>query len=236
MDNVSRYESLSWVWVNMDTRTKIGCELGAFFPELATSGRCDVAILSADEGCASLHASRNFLEADLGISYENEIRPIIRQFKNKNGLISLVAFKSRNPVGILRGAIFVPGLHKNGVGSLNSLNDLLCEKYYYRSTYAAVEYACTQWRAEKVALSHFCSEGGFDAKIAKSYAYAVANACVEMIVYCPEIFVFCGCCIRRGDLRVIEGYDWWADLPDHVPFNISIENQGEIACIHLDMM
>jgi hypothetical protein len=233
---MSGYEFLSAVYANHDTRTEIGCDLGVFFRELSDSGKCDVAILSTEEGFSPLGASREFLEVDLGVSYEGEIAPLVRWLQYEKHRVGLLAVKSKNPEGALRGAVFVPGSGAHGVGPLYSSVPVPDEKFYYRATYAAVHYVCTQWGAMKVALSHFCSGGQFNSEMAKAHVYAAANFCDQMILPVPESFVFCGCCIRRDHLKEIEGYDWVSDFPEHIPFSVSVEKHGEFDLIYFDMV
>ena len=59
------------------------------FKSQAEHGEVDGIIISTEEGFSPLGASRNFLERDLGISYDNEIRPQARWNKSKNEAVSL---------------------------------------------------------------------------------------------------------------------------------------------------
>ena len=76
---------------NHGHRTAIGYDFHAFFKELAERGEADACIVSTEEGFSPLGASRDFFSRDLGISYEDEIKPLANWNRFENERITLVA-------------------------------------------------------------------------------------------------------------------------------------------------
>jgi hypothetical protein len=74
-------------------RTIVGYDLDNFFAELVKNDDVDVAIVSTEGGFSLLGASRDFFEAELGISYDREIRPIAHWNHVINEQVKLITFK-----------------------------------------------------------------------------------------------------------------------------------------------
>jgi len=173
------------------------------FKGLAQGYEADAVIVSTEEGFSPLGASSTFLEEDLGISYENEIRKRARWNRDSNHGISLIGYASQNDEGLLRGAVLAPGENCKSYAryaSTSLYSPRPNRDYYYNVTYESIAYLCRTLRAKKIAISHLSASGAFHPDIATCQVVALAHFCSEFPEYAPLSFTFCGCCIQDKHL------------------------------------
>lgn len=184
--------------------TIIQYDFTAIFQDLAKRGEADAVIVSTEEGFSPLGASREFFERDLGISYDDEIRPLARWNQSENDVVSMVALKSKNTQGQLRGVLLAPGENCLSYAPFASTSRAYRPKphrdYYYNVSYEAIAFLCKEWGARKIAIAHLSASGQFHEDIATCHVEALSHFCNEHPDLAPESFTFCGCCIEVNQL------------------------------------
>jgi hypothetical protein len=220
---------------NHGHRTSLGYDFSALFGELAEEGKADAAIVSTEEGFSPLGASRTLFEHDLGISYENEIKPLANWNRFDNGRITLVALASRRPGGLLRGVILAPSetslCYERLPASVRCHRP--CRDFYFNVTYEALAVACGQWGARKIAISHLSACGRYHEDIATCHAEALAHYCDANPESAPDSFVFCGCCITPDHLQGVRRLNAEGQHTTHHPIQVTTETKGSAALFHL---
>ena len=160
-------------------RTSIGHDSRASFKELAGRGEADACIVSTEEGFSPLGASRDFFQRDLGIPYEDEIKPLANWNRFDNERVTLVPLDSRRPGSLLRGIILAPCetslCYERLPASVRCHRP--CRDFYYNVTYEALAITCGQWGARKIAMSHLSGGGRCHEDIATCHAEALAHYC-----------------------------------------------------------
>ncbi len=220
---------------NHGHRTALGYDFHAFFKELAERGEADVAIVSTEEGFSPLGASRDFFEHDLGISYEGEIKPLANWNCSDNERITLIALASRRPGGLLRGIVLAPGNNTRSYEPFaRSYDPRPNRDFYYNVTYEALSFACGQWGARKIAISHLSGSGRYHQDIATCHAEALAHYCDAQPDSAPDSFVFCGCCISLEHLQGIRYLNSEGQQTKHCPIQVTTEIKDNATLIHLD--
>jgi hypothetical protein len=184
--------------------TSIRYDFGAMFRDLAERDEVDAVIVSTEEGFSPLGSSRGFFERDLGIPYDAEIRPLARWNQDENEKVSIVALKSRNAQGLLRGVLLAPGENCLSYAPFASTSHAYSPNphrdYYYNVSYEAIAFLCQEWGARKIAISHLSASGRFHEDIATCHVEALMHFCNEHPDLAPESFTFCGCCIEPNQL------------------------------------
>lgn len=215
-------------------RTVIGHDFSAMFEDLAVRGEADVAIVSTEEGFSPLGGSRNFFEKDLQISYDDEIRHLARWNQDRNEHVTLIALPSRNPQGILKGIILAPGENCRSYLSFASPYGRKPHRdYYYNVSYEAISYACLEWGARKIAISHLSSSGRFHEDMATCHAEALAHYSDASPGQEPTTFTFCCCCMNEEHLKGINCLNEFINN-SHRPINVALEPKGLAILLHLD--
>lgn len=216
-------------------RTDLIYDFHAFFKELAQRGEADVAIVSTEEGFSPLGASRDFFEHDLGISYENEIKPLANWSRFDNQRVTLVALASRRPGSLLRGIILVPGSNTRSYQPFaRSYDPRPNRDFYYNASYEAIAFACREWGARKLAISHLSSCGQYHGDIATCHAEALAHFCDGEPDHAPDSFAFCGCCISLDHLQEIKRLNPEGGTTVHRPITVTQEVSGIATLLHLN--
>lgn len=220
---------------NTGHRTLVGYDFHASFKELADRGEADTCIVSTEEGFSPLGASRDFFSRDLGISYEDEIKPLANWNRFENERITLVALASRRPGSLLRGLILAPAETSRCYEQLppSVRCHLPCRDFYYNVTYEALAVACGQWGARRIAISHLSGCGRYHEDIATCHAKALAHYCGANPESAPDSFVFCGCCITLEHLHGIRGLNAEGQSSKHRPIQITTEAKAGAALLHL---
>lgn len=229
-------ELLATLQSNPGHRTTLGYDFPTLFDELAERGEADIAIVSTEEGFSPLGASRDFFERDLGISYEGEIKPLANWNRFENERTTLVALASRRTGSLLRGVILAPGEMSRCYEQLPSSMRCHrpCRDFYYNVTYEALAFACGQWNARRIAISHLSVSGHYHEDIATCHAEALAHYCDGHPESAPDSFVFCGCCITPGHLQGIRRLNRESQKSEHRSIQVTTESKGDATLIHLD--
>jgi hypothetical protein len=140
----------------------VGFDFSAMFQDLVRRGEADVAIVSTEEGFSPLGGSRNFFERELGISYDEEIRPLADWNRNVNEKVTLIAFPSRVSTSSLKGLILVPGENCKSYFAYSSPYGRKPHRdYYYNTMFESISQACRVWGGKMIAISHLSSCGKF---------------------------------------------------------------------------
>ncbi len=215
-------------------RTVLGYDFHALFGDLAQRDEADVAIVSTEEGFSPLGGSRDFFERDLNISYDGEIKPLANWNRFENERVTLVALASRREGSLFRGVILAPSETARCYEQLATpFHGLPHRSFYYNVTYEAIAYACREWGARKLAISHLSGCGSFHEDIATCHAEALAHFCDAEPESAPDSFVFCGCCINEDHLKGIRRLNAEGKLTSHHPISVTMESKGEARLIHL---
>ncbi len=181
--------------------TEIKFDFRSMFQDLAERGEADAVITSTEEGFSPLGLSREFFERDLGISYDEEIRPLARWNQDKNEAVSLVALKSKNSHGVLHGVLLAPGENCRSYTPFSSPYGRKPHRdYYYNVSFEAIAFLCKEWGARKIAISHLSASGRFHEDMATCHVEALIHFCNEHPDFAPKSFTFCGCCIEPKQL------------------------------------
>lgn len=174
-----------------------------------------------------------FLSSDLGIMTE-EIKRLANWNQLDNARVTLVALKSRRSDSRLRGIILAPGETARCYGQFAvPLYGRPFRDFYYNVTYEAIAFACREWGARKLGISHLSACGHFNEDIATCQAEALAHFCDENPDTCPEAFVFCGCCINAEHLNGIQRLNAEGANGSHRTISVSLEDDNLARLIHL---
>ncbi len=232
---MSHTTSFSMLKSKQGHKTTIGYDFQSSFQELAERGEADVAIVSTEEGFSPLGASRNFFENDLGISYENEIKPLANWNLSENEQITLIALASRRPGSLLRGIILAPGNNTRSYSPfVRSYYSRPHRDFYYSVTYEAIAYACQQWGSRKLAISHLSGSGRFHEDIATCQAEALCHFCDNDQKAAPKSLLFCGCCISEMHMHGIRRLNTESEFTLHRSIRVKAETKGQAILLHLD--
>jgi hypothetical protein len=215
-------------------RTAIGYDFDAFFQKLAERDECDACIVSTEEGFSPLGASRDFFERDLGISYEKEIKPLANWNRSDNERVTLVALPSRRPGSLLRGILLAPGSNTRSYEPFaHSYDPLPNRDFYYNVSYEAIAFACREWGARKLAISHLSSSGQYHEDIATCHMEALGHFCDGEPEHAPESFMFCCCCITPDHLRGIRRLNAGGTCTSQRPITVERCVDGPVTLLHL---
>jgi hypothetical protein len=186
--------------------TQIKFDFAAMFETLASRGEADLAIVSTEQGFSPLGASSDFFERDLKISYTAEISSLADWNRSENEQVSLVAFRTKNTQGFLRGLILAPGENCQSYepyrrrSKHNRYAAFPDRSFYYNISYEAIAFACKELGARRIAISHLSGSGAYHQDMATCHAEALIHFCKEYPEIAPETFSFCGCCISPEHL------------------------------------
>lgn len=210
------------------------------FRDLTERGEADAVIVSTEEGFSPLGASREFFECDLGISYDDEIRPLARWNQSENDVVSMVALKSKNTQGRLRGVLLAPGENCRSYAPFASTTRAYRptphRDYYYNVSYEAIAFLCQEWAARKIAISHLSASGQFHEHIATCHVEALIHFCNEHPDLAPESFTFCGCCIEVNQLTGAKQLAEEKSSALHRPIRTWQTNKGSAEIINIDWL
>ena len=214
--------------------TTIGYDFHHFFKELANSGEADACIVSTEDGFSPLGISREFFAADLGIPV-SEIKRLADWNRSTNSQVTLIALRSRNDKGLLKGIILTPG--SNTRSYLQFPTSVRCHTpyrdYYYNISYEAISFACNNWGARKIAISHLSESGGYHEDIATCHAEALGHFCDANPDSAPDLFSFCGCCITTEHFNGIRRLNAEGTLTSHRQIQVITEAIEGALLIHL---
>ena len=140
----------------------------------------DAYIVSAEDGFSPLGSNREFLANDLNVP-EREIRRFANWCGWENPNVSLVAVRSQNPNGVLKGIILAPtGSSKCYARFGETLyNRKPSRNFFYNVSYEAFAYAARTWGARKIAISHLSACNRFHPDIATCAAEAYGHLSIE---------------------------------------------------------
>jgi hypothetical protein len=209
---------------------------------LAERGEADFAIFSSEDGFSPLGAEREFFEKDLGLSYDDEIRPLANWNLSINEQVSLVSFRTRNRRGLLKGLTLAPGENCRSYAPYASYYSNHAHQgrphrdYYYSISYQAIVHACIELGARRIAISHLSGSGRFHADMATCHAEALMHFCKEFPDYAPESFIFYGCCISPNQL--IEAKALVESNPDshHRPIKVLETFNGSARLVNIQLV
>jgi len=217
------------------TETEISFDFPTFFAEIAERGDTDLAIVGSEDGFSPLGASKDFFEQDLQIPYRSIIKPLVEWNHKENPRISLLAIKSKNPNGLLRGIVVAPTTNSISYRNLrHSGKGGPLRSFFYNVTYEALVFATQQWHAKRISLSHLSPSGSFHPDIATCHAEALAHFCDDEPLHAPSSFVFCGCCINPKHLEGIKALNSEADLTRHRTIHVEVELVNHATLVHLN--
>jgi hypothetical protein len=222
--------------------TLIKFDFDAMVWTLAERGEADFAIVSTEDGFSPLGASREFFEQDLGLSYDDEIRPLAHWNRSKNEQVSLVSFRTRNKRGLLKGLILAPGENCLSYkpyashSSNHAHHGRPHRDYYYSISYQAIVHACIELGARRIAISHLSGSWRFHSDMATCHAEALMHFCKEFPDYAPESFIFYGCCISPNQL--IEAKALVESNPDshHRPIKVLETFNGSARLVNIQLV
>jgi hypothetical protein len=215
--------------------TVIGFDFQSLFKDLSIRGETDVAIVSCEEGFSPLGGSGDFFERELGISYNDEIRPIARWNQDINEKITVIALASRNPNSSLLGVLLAPGENCRSYSSFASPYGRKPHRdYYYNISYEAIYYACYVWGARKLSISHLSASGRFHEDIATCNVEALSHFCDRWPKFAPESFTFTGCCINQNHLSGVHKIISEDLVVGHRHINVETESVGSAVFLHLN--
>jgi len=220
---------------NQGLVTQIRSSFGKGFKQLAQDGDADVGIMSTEEGFSPLGASGKFFESDLAIPYDSNIRQLAQWNRFENTKVTLIAFKSRRPNGALKGIILAPGSNtKSYEPFAGSPYSRPHRDFYYNVSYEAIAYACFEWSAQKIAMSHLSSCGQFAKDMAICQIEAASHFCNEHPNQSPKSLTYCECCIRDEHFEGIASLETEVGANEHRPIRITTEQIGLANLLHLD--
>ena len=215
--------------------TVIGFDFQSLFEDLALRGDTDVAIVSSEEGFSPLGRSRDFFERELGISYDDEIKPIARWNQYINEKITVIALANRNPKSSLLGVLLAPGENCRSYSSFASRYSRKPNRdYYYNISYESIYYACYVWGARKLSISHLSASGRFHEDMATCHVEALHHFCDRWPKLAPESFTFTGCCINQNHLSGIKKLNAEELIVGHRLINVETESVGSAVLLHLN--
>ena len=213
--------------------TVIGFDFQSLFKNLVMRGDADVAIVSSEEGFSPLGGSRDFFERELGISYDGVIRPLARWNQDINEKITVIALASRNPNSSLLGVLLAPGENCRSYSSFASRFGRPHRDYYYNISYEAIYYACNEWGARKLSISHLSASGRFHEDMATCHIEALSHFCDRWPKLAPESFTFTGCCINQNHLSGIKKIIAEDLIVGHRLINVETEYVESAVLLHL---
>ena len=203
------------------------------FPSLAQAGRVDTFIVATEDGFSPLGANRLFFSADLGIS-ESEITHLANWNRFENPRVSLVALRSRRTAGFLRGIVLAASESSECYKQFAVPRfGLPYRDFYYNVTYESIAYACGQWGAHRLGLSHLSESGNFHEDIATCNAEALAHYCDATPSAEVDSFTFVGCCIAPHHLTGIARLNSEARTGRHRPIAQEVERHEGYDLVHL---
>jgi len=218
---------------NHNGQAVIGYDFHAYFKEIAGGDKADVCIVSTEDGFSPLGTSHDFFASDLGIPVA-EIKRLADWNRFENERVTLVALSSRRNGGLLRGILLAPGETAHCYERFATpIYGRPHRDFYYNVSYEAIAYACQEWGARKLAISHLSGCGTYHEDIATCHAEALAHYCDNHPETAPDSFAFCGCCIRVGHLDGIRRLNAEGDKTIHRPISVSVESEGDVKLIHL---
>ena len=209
----------------------------AFSPDglepLVADGKVDAYIVSTEDGFSPLGLNRSFIASELGIP-EDEIRKLADWNRFENPRVSLVALQSRRKGSKLRGVVLAAS------ESSESYKQFAVPHYgrpyrdfYYNVTYESIAYACGNWGAQHLALSHLSGSGTFHEDIATCNAEALAHYCDATPNVEVGSLIFVGCCISREHLAGIARLNSEALTGQHHPIFTAREHYDGYDLVHL---
>lgn len=220
---------------NTGNETLLGYDFMSNFETLARRGEADAVIVSTEDGFSPLGASRRFFQDDLGISYDEEIRPLADWNRFENERVTLIALASRRPGSLLRGIILAPGQNCRSYSQFSSAYGHKPHRnYYYNVTYEAIQYACRRWGAECLAMTHLCSCNRFHVDMATCHAEALAHFCDAWPTSAPKSLTFSGCCIDQEQFLGLQSLNGEGQSTSHRSINVTTEFKGQALLLHLD--
>ena len=212
----------------------VGFDFSAMFQDLVRRGEADIAIVSTEEGFSPLGGSRNFFERELGISYDEEIRPLADWNRNVNKKVTIIAIPSRVSTSSLKGLILVPGENCKSYFAYSSPYWRKPHRdYYYNTMFESISQACRVWGGKMIAISHLSSCGKFHEDMLTCQVEALTHFSLDNPEISPKSLTYCGCCINDKHLIGIEKLDK-EESKQHEPIKILREEKNFATLIHLD--
>lgn len=200
---------------------------------LVSKGMIDAYIASTEDGFSPLGSNRCFLAADLGVP-EAEISRLADWNRFVNPRVSLVAIRSRRNDSGLRGIILAAS------ESSESYKRFAVPRYgrpfrdfYYNVPYEAIAFACGNWGAQNIALSHLSGCGTFHKDIAICNAEALAHYFDATPSAMVKSFMFVGCCISREHLAGIARLNTDAMTGQHHSISTEVHHCDGYNLVHL---
>lgn len=201
---------------------------------IVLDAKLDTYIVATEDGFSPLGFDREFIASELCIP-EAEIQMLADWNRFKNPKVSLVALQSRNMGSTLRGVILAAS------ESSESYKKFAVPRYgrphrdfYYNVTYEAIAFACGNWGAHNLALSHLSGSGTFHEDIATCNVEALAHYCDTTPSAGVESFMFVGCCISQGNFAGIARLNAEARTGQHHQIHTDIERCEGHVLVHLD--
>lgn len=194
---------LAEIVTDKGSRTLLQYDFTSRISDLAIKGALDCVIFATEDGFSPLGAARHFLAEDLYVS-EQSITAIAHWNRSENPAVTLVAIRSRNPHGLLKGIILAPcetsvcylPYKLSGYG--HPYRD-----FYYNVSYEAISHACLNLGARKLGITHLSASQNFHEDIATCNAEALAHYLEDPHSLALESFAFVGCCIELHHLHAM---------------------------------
>lgn len=219
----------------LGSRIAVGFDFSAMFQDLTERGDADVAIVSTEEGFSPLGGSRNFFERELGVSFDEEIRPIANWNRFENEEVTLVAIPSRIPTSSLIGILLAPGENCKSYSHYASpYGRKPYRDYYYNVMFESINQACRMWGAKMLAISHLSSSGKFHEDMLICQIETLNHFCQENPQIAPRSLTYCCCCISEEHFKGLEKLNT-EGIKSHRPIKIMREQKGFCTLIHLDL-
>lgn len=204
------------------------------FKALVEAGECDTYIVSTEDGFSPLGLAKTLLSSDLGIP-QSEIGFWADWNRFKNDRVTLVALRSRNCEGKLKGVVLAPAetsvcyerFARPGYG--RPYRD-----FYYNVTHEAIAFAHGRWGARKLAISHLSGAGRFHEDIATCNAEALLHYCKGTPEAKVDSLVYIGCCIHPEHLAGIDRLKLESLSAHHQEISVVEETREGAILLHLD--
>ena len=217
---------------------RIGHDFKTDFGTVVVRGKVDVSIVSTEEGFSPLGIQSGFLQEDLHIPYEPELRGIADWNHRNNEQVSLVCLPTRNPASQIKGVILAPC--RRSLCYTQRYGVCLDERlpphrsFFYNITYEAIAYAVEHWGARRLAITSLDGAGSFHPDVATCNAEALAHYLDEHPDCGLEslVFVCCG-----HDAKMLEGIQRLGaeeQTTRHRPIKTTIEPNQGYELVHLD--
>jgi hypothetical protein len=220
-------------------RTDVQFDFGAELSELAGRGDADGVILSTEDGFSPLGRSLEFLRNDLQLSDFDTVRELARWNRFDNKAVSLIACKSKNPTGLLRGVVLAAGencrSYENFASRSSAQESTPNREYYYSVTYESISYLCKTLGATAIAIAHLSGSGRFHPTMAVCHLEALFNFCHEYPQLSPRSFTFFGCCISQEQLSEAKFFLAAGATKKHRPIGTSQQALAAAMVITLDL-